>query len=138
MCTKPIRARLLKLNSQSERSCPQLNAKLNKKFKKTREMAEGSLQGVGDYIKYGVLKIFVFLTYIISHIYDYVTYPIYFIYYHPWLVRQYKKEDHARKEEREDCLIFHSLQAPKESNVTMERNGLDTMDKVFDYVSFAS
>ena len=97
-------------------------------------MVEIHLKSVGDYVKFGILKLFVFLTYIISHIYDYLTYPIYFIYYHPWLVRQYKKEDHARREDREDCIIYHSLQAPKESNVTMERNGLDTMDKVFDYV----
>ena len=98
-------------------------------------MATENLKGVGDYVKYGVLKLFVFLTYIISHIYDYVTYPIYFIYYHPWLVRQYKKADHARREDREDCIVFHSLYAPTALNVTMERNGLDTMDKVFDYVS---
>jgi len=98
-------------------------------------MATENLQGVGDYIKYCILKLFVFLTYIVSHIYDYVTYPIYFIYYHPWLVRQYKKEDHARREDREDCIVFHSLCAPTALNVTVERNGLDTMDKVFDYVS---
>jgi len=66
---------------------------------------------------------------------DYVTYPIYFIIYHPWLVRKYKREDHARKEERDDCLIFHSLQAPTAVNITMERHGLDTMDKIFDYVT---
>ena len=101
-------------------------------------MATENLQGVGDYIKYCILKLFVFLTYIVSHIYDYVTYPIYFIYYHPWLVRQYKKEDHARREDRDDCVIFHSLNAPTALNVTVERNGLDTMDKVFDYVSCLS
>jgi long-chain acyl-CoA synthetase len=98
-------------------------------------MSTENLKGVGDYVKYGVLKLFVFLTYIISHIYDYITYPFYFIYYHPWLVRQYKKSDHARRENREDCIVFHSLCAPTALNVTMERNGLDTMDKVFDYVS---
>jgi len=97
-------------------------------------MARENLLGVRDYIKYCILKLFVFLTYIVSHIYDYVTYPIYFIYYHPWLVKQYKKEDHARREDREDCIVFHSLHAPTALNVTVERNGLDTMDKVFDYV----
>ena len=98
------------------------------------KMAIENVKGVGDFVKYGVLKLFVFLTYIISHIYDYVTYPFYFIYYHPWLTRQYKKEDHARREDRDDCIVFHSLCAPTALNVTMERNGLDTMDKVFDYV----
>ena len=43
--------------------------------------------------------------------------------------------DHARREDREDCIIFHSLQAPTAVNITMERQGLDSMDKVFDYVS---
>ena len=97
--------------------------------------ANEGLHGVADYVKFVFLKLFVFLTYIISHIYDYVTYPLYFIYYSPWLVRQYKREDHARREDREDCIVFHSLQTPTAANVTMERNGLDTMDKVFDYVS---
>ena len=118
--------------------------------------ANEGLHGVADYVKFVVLKLFVFTTYIVSHIYDvrssfqvssflafvkklfffqYVTYPIYFIYYSPWLVRQYKREDHARREDRDDCIIFHSLQTPTAANVTLERNGLDTMDKIFDYVS---
>ena len=117
--------------------------------------ANEGLHGVADYVKFVVLKLFVFATYIVSHIYDvgssfqvflqplsknifffqYVTYPIYFIYYSPWLVRQYKREDHARREDREDCIVFHSLQTPTAANVTLERNGLDTMDKIFDYVS---
>lgn len=96
--------------------------------------ANEGLHGVADYVKFVVLKLFVFTTYIVSHIYDYVTYPIYFIYYSPWLVRQYKREDHARREDRDDCIIFHSLQTPTAANVTLERNGLDTMDKIFDYV----
>lgn len=98
------------------------------------EIMKESLNGIGDYVKYGLLKIIVFLTYIISHIYDYVTYPFYFIYYHPWLIRRYKREDHARREDRPDCIIFHSFQSPEKVNVTIERNGLDTMDKVFDFV----
>jgi hypothetical protein len=56
------------------------------------------------------LKIFVVLIYVVSHVYDYVSYPIYMIYYHPWRVRRYKKANHARKEEREDCVIYHSIQ----------------------------
>ena len=51
------------------------------------------------------------------------------IYIHLFLI------DHARREDREDCIIFHSLQAPTAVNITMERQGLDSMDKVFDYVS---
>jgi len=92
------------------------------------------VHSAGDFVKYVILKIILFLTYTISHIYDYLTYPFYFIYYHPWLVRQYKREDHARREDREDCIIFHSLQAPTAVNITMERQGLDSMDKVFDYI----
>ena len=56
------------------------------------------------------LKLFVVLIYIVSHVYDYVSYPFYYIYYHPWRVRRYKKASHARKEEREDCVIYHSIQ----------------------------
>ena len=50
------------------------------------------VHSAGDFVKYVILKIILFLTYTISHIYDYLTYPFYFIYYHPWLVRQYKRE----------------------------------------------
>ncbi len=93
------------------------------------------LNGVKDYVKYFFLKFFVVLIYIISHVYDYATFPIYAIYYHPWLVRRYKKEEHARQEIRDDCIVYHSLQTPTALNVEIERNGLDTMDKIYDYVS---
>ena len=108
-----------------------------------------------------IMRLTLSVIFLLFFLVDYVTYPIYFIIYHPWLVRKYKREDHARKEERDDCLIFHSLQAPTAVNITMERHGwkttkkavckhqpdtnpilfitgLDTMDKVFDYVTTVS
>jgi hypothetical protein len=56
------------------------------------------------------LKLFVLVIFIVSHLYDYISYPIYFVYHHPWRVRRYKKANHARREDREDCVIYHSIQ----------------------------
>lgn len=86
-------------------------------------------------VKYYLLKLLVVLIYFVSHVYDYLTYPIFMIIYHPWRVRRYKKSNHARREDRDDAIIYHSLQEPTEKNTEIERNQLDTMDKVFRYVS---
>lgn len=90
---------------------------------------------VKESAKYCLLKLAVILIYIISHLYDYISYPIYLIVYHPWRVRRYKKSNHAKREDRDDCIIYHSLQEPTEKNVEIERYGLDTMEKIFDHVS---
>jgi long-chain acyl-CoA synthetase len=88
-----------------------------------------------DMFKHALMKLAVVLIYVVSHCYDYICYPIYFIAHHPWIVRKYKRSNHARREDRDDCVIFHSLAPPSEKNVEMQRHGLDTMDKVFDFVS---
>ena len=86
-------------------------------------------------IKYILLKLVVILIYLVSHVYDYLSYPFYLLYYHPWRVGRYRCSNHARREERSDCLIYHSVQEPSHINVEIERHKLDTMEKVFDYVS---
>ena len=88
-----------------------------------------------DYIKYYVLRLFVLFVFVLSHLYDYISYPIYFIIYHPWLVRRYKRENHARLEVRDDCVLYHSLEEPTPINKEVQENDLTTMDAIFDYVS---
>ena len=68
-----------------------------------------NFDGVADYVKYYLLRTFVIFVFIVSHIYDYTTYPIYWIIYHPWLVRRYQHSNHAKIEKKHDCLIFDSL-----------------------------
>lgn len=89
---------------------------------------------VKDFFINCLLKTFVVVIYIVSHLYDYLSYPVYFVYSHPWLVRRYKREAHARKEVRQDCVIYHSIQKPGPLNVDIERNNLRTMNEVFDYL----
>lgn len=88
-------------------------------------------------LKYAVLKMVVMLIYVVSHLYDYAFYPIYFFYYHPWRVRRYQKSTHARREDldHESAVIFHSLTEPTKVNREMVENGLDTMERVFNHVS---
>ena len=86
--------------------------------------------------KHALLKVVVVLIYVVSHLYDYVSYPLYWVYYHPWRVRRYKRSNHARREDRDDgSVVYHSLVEPTEKNAEIRRHGLDTMDKIFDYVS---
>ena len=88
-----------------------------------------------DYVKYYVLRLFVLFVFVLSHLYDYISYPIYFVIYHPWLVRRYKRENHARLEVRDDCVLYHSLEEPTPINKEVQENNLTTMDAIFDYVS---
>ena len=90
---------------------------------------------LSDAIKYVVLKAVVVLIYVVSHLYDYLFYPVYLVAQHPWRVGRYKRAIHARREDVDDAIVFHSLVEPSEKNVEMRRNGLDTMDKVFAHVS---
>jgi long-chain acyl-CoA synthetase len=91
--------------------------------------------GIVDTVKYCLLKLLVVFIYITSHVYDYISYPVYFVIYHPWLVRRYGRGIHARREERDDCVIFHSLQEPHEVTIELAANHLDTLPKVFNYVA---
>ena len=45
-----------------------------------------NFDGPKDYIKYYALRLFVLFVFALSHIYDYITIPIYFAVYFPWLV----------------------------------------------------
>ena len=93
----------------------------------------GELSPIGPF-KYFLLKVAVIIIYIVSHLYDYLSYPFYLVYYHPWRVRRYKRSNHAKREDRDDCIIYHSLQEPTAINAEIERHKLNTMDKIFDHV----
>ncbi len=93
--------------------------------------------GVVGAVKYGLLKTLLAFFYVVSHVYDYLSYPVYLVAYHPWRVRRYKRSNHAS---RTDCaedstIVYSSLVEPSEINRDIDANGLDTMDKMFDYVS---
>lgn len=85
--------------------------------------------------QFALLQVALSIIWVLSQIYDLVTYPFYYAYYKPWIRLKYHQGIHARKEERQSCIIFHSIKTHREVGITMQRNGLDTMDKIFDYVS---
>ena len=93
-----------------------------------------NFDGPKDYVKYYVLRLFVLFVFVLSHLYDYISYPIYFVIYHPWLLRRYKKSDHARLEIRKDCVLYHSVEEPTPINMEVKQHNLTTMDAIFDYV----
>ena len=94
-----------------------------------------SFDGVTDYIKYYLLRTFVIFVFIISHVYDYTTYPIYWIVYHPWLVRRYQRSTHSKVEKKTDCVIYDSLEELSPITIEINENNLTTMDAVFDYAA---
>ena len=79
---------------------------------------------------------FVLFVFVLSHVYDYISYPIYFFVYHPWLVRRYKKAVHATMERKNDCILYHSLEEPTPINMEIDDNNLTTMDAIFNHVSW--
>ena len=70
-----------------------------------------------------VLRALLAVIYFVSHVYDYLFYPVYWAAHHPWVVRRYNKATHARREDRpsEGCVVFHSLVKPGDKNVELER-----------------
>ena len=90
-------------------------------------------EGPKEYIKYYCLRIFVILVFVFSHFYDYATYPIYWIIYHPWLIRRYQQGHHAKVETKKDCIIYQSKEEITQIHKEINENALTTMDAIFDY-----
>jgi len=94
------------------------------------------LVGAKDHIKYYLIRTLLVIFYIISHIYDYLCYPIFMLFHSPWLVRRYRKNVHARVEKRgPNETIYHSLEVNGPINVELKRHNLETMDAVFKHVT---
>jgi len=85
-------------------------------------------------VLYPLLKIVIILIYIISHIYDYLTYPIWFVIQKPWRVLQHRKGIHATWEEHPDGVVYHSKVEPTDINRDIKRYNLHTMEKVYGHV----
>jgi len=98
-------------------------------------MGELSGRGVVDsWLLYPLLKILILFIYLVSHIYDYISYPIYYFVQKPWRVRKHRKGIHAKKtSEGEDHVTYHSVQEPTAVNRDMRRFNLNTMEKVLSH-----
>jgi len=88
-----------------------------------------------SWVLYPLFKLLIILIYIISHVYDYVTYPIWYLVQKPWRVRQHRKGIHAKWDEPEDGqMVFHSIVEPTAVNRNIRRYNLNTLEKVFSHV----
>jgi len=98
----------------------------------------GSITGrdmANSWLLYPLFKLLIILIYIISHIYDYITYPIWYLIQKPWRVRLHRKGIHAKWDEPEDGqMVFHSNVEPTSVNRNIRRYNLNTMEKVFSHV----
>jgi len=98
----------------------------------------GSISGrdmANSWVLYPLFKLLIILIYIISHVYDYVTYPIWYLVQKPWRVRQHRKGIHSKWDEAEDGqMVFHSIVEPTAVNRNIRRYNLNTLEKVFSHV----
>jgi len=98
----------------------------------------GSISGrdmANSWLLYPLFKLLITLIYIISHVYDYVTYPIWYFVQKPWRVKKHMKGIHAKWDEPENgSMVFHSTVQPTAVNRDIRRYNLNTMEKVFSHV----
>jgi len=87
-----------------------------------------------SWLLYPLFRILIIFIYIISHIYDYLTYPIWYFVQKPWRVRQHRKGIHSKWDEPENGeIVYHSAVEPGPVNRNLRRYNLNTMEKVFSH-----
>jgi len=98
-------------------------------------MGEISGRGLVDsWLLYPLLKILITLMFIFSHVYDYLSYPIYYFVQKPWLVLKYRKGQHSQQGDMIDSEVtYHSTVQPTRVNMDFRRYNLNTVDKVFSH-----
>jgi len=98
----------------------------------------GSISGrdmANSWLLYPLFKLLIILIYIISHVYDYVTYPIWYLIQKPWRVQLHRKGIHAKWDEPENgSMVFHSTVQPTAVNRDIRRFNLNTMEKMLSHV----
>jgi len=87
-----------------------------------------------SWLLYPLFRLLIILIYIISHIYDYLTYPIWYFVQKPWRVRQHRKGIHSKWDKPENGeIVFHSCVQPGPVDRNLRRYNLNTMEKVFSH-----
>ncbi|CAB4055517.1 ACSL [Lepeophtheirus salmonis] len=68
------------------------------------------------------------------HIYDYLSYPIYALYYHPWRVRRYRRNVHSTVERKENSIVYEGIiQKLNPDYRELCKVKVDTMFGAFEY-----
>ena len=87
-----------------------------------------------SWLLYPLFRLLIIFIYIISHIYDYLTYPIWYFVQKPWRVREHRKGIHSKWDEPENGeIVYHSTVEPGPVNRNLRRYNLNTMEKVFSH-----
>ncbi|KAG5888285.1 hypothetical protein JTB14_006672 [Gonioctena quinquepunctata] len=89
----------------------------------------GDMDGVGITVAIGALRALAF-------VYDVLTFPIYVLLQRPWQLRQLSRKIKAKPiQEDAKSITYRSTVEPTEHHVTLVREKIDTMVKMFEYCS---
>ena len=70
-----------------------LSSALSPGIKAEKRHRMGSISAgdmANSWLMYPLFRLLISIIYIVSHIYDYLTYPIWYVYQKPWRVRQHR------------------------------------------------
>jgi len=88
-----------------------------------------------SWLLYPLLKILIVLIYTVSHVYDYVTYPVWYLAQKPWRTKRVQRSIHSKWEEPENGeVVYHSIVEPTAVNRDLRRYNLNTLEKVWSHV----
>lgn len=88
-----------------------------------------------SWLLFPLLKILIVLIYIVSHVYDYVTYPVWYLAQKPWRTKRVQRSIHSKGEEPENGeVVYHSIVEPTAVNRDLRRYNLNTLEKVWSHV----
>lgn len=87
-----------------------------------------------SWLMYPLFRLLISIIYIVSHIYDYLLYPVWYIVQKPWRVIQHRKGIHSRWDKPENGeMVYHSSVEPGPVNRNLRRYNLNTLEKVFSH-----
>lgn len=71
----------------------------------------------------------------LSYVYDLLTFPVYFILQRPWEKRKASRRIKARPISKDESQVtYRSVDSPKSMHITLEREEIDTLEKVLLWV----
>ncbi|XP_026667370.1 long-chain-fatty-acid--CoA ligase 3-like [Ceratina calcarata] len=72
----------------------------------------------------------------LSYVYDLLTFPVYLVLQRPWEKRKLSRRIKARPVAKdENKITYRSVDPPKPMHVTLERENIDTLEKMLTWVA---
>ena len=95
----------------------------------------GSITGqdmANSWLLYPLFRLLISIIYVVSHVFDYVLYPVWYLVQKPWRVQKHRKGIHSKWDEPENGeIVYHSSIEPGPVNRDLRRYNLNTIEKVF-------